>query len=397
MSVDEHHERHVRRRRPAQRGVGLVPLVGLAPGGDDFRSFRNEQVDDADALVEQATSIAPKVEHQPLHAGGIPKGHQGLAHLSGRTAGEFGEVDVARAVVEHAGIGDGRNANLGPLHLEFESPPAIGAVDADGHRTAGFALKQVGDGLGVHVRFHLAPVDVEDDVSRTQARLVRRVSFVDLHNRHPALHRLDEGANAPVFARVHEPDVLDPRFGIVDGVGVQLVEHGVDGHAHQGARLGLLHVKLMHAPKDGSQDLEVLGDFEVGAGGQGRPDAEDGKGNGHEDGGKAGRSGAGHAGSCRASFIRDSNRSMARSTCSWEGRSFPTKMSTTANWTRSGRPSSNTERRFRQLSRINRLMRLRSTARRNRRLDTVKATLVGAGPSIGTWAKRTINGNSLAV
>ena len=232
LSVNEDHQRHVRRCRATQRDVRLVPLFILASGRDNLGALRHEQVDDGHTLIEQATPVAAQVEHQLFHAGGIAQGHQGLAHFSSRAAGELGQVDVPRAVIQHPAVGHGRYTDLGPFHLEFQQASAIGALDAEGHLAPGFPLQQIAHLIRIHVGLHGPARHAPNQIARPDAGFMGRIPAVDLHHRHGPIDGLDQGPDAAVFAGVHEAQVFDAGLRVIDCVRVQLVEHGIDGHAH---------------------------------------------------------------------------------------------------------------------------------------------------------------------
>ena len=101
-----------------------------------------------------------------------------------------------------------------------------------------------------------------------------RIPTIDFHHRHGPVDGLDQGTDAAVFAGVHEAQVFDAGLRVINCVRVQLVEHGIDGHAHQGSGLGILHVELVDPPEDGGQNLEVFGDLEIGARRPDSPDAQ---------------------------------------------------------------------------------------------------------------------------
>ena len=96
--VDEHDQRHIGQQPTRRRRLWLELPIGC-PGRDDH-TFVDKQITHVDGGVEQATAVAPQVDHDATHAvGGAPCRH-GLEddpHLVGGLLTKMHDADEGHA------------------------------------------------------------------------------------------------------------------------------------------------------------------------------------------------------------------------------------------------------------------------------------------------------------
>ncbi len=386
-TVHEHHHRDVRKQRGAHRLVRLVPIGSLAFRADDLFALRHEQIHDGNGLAEQAATVAAKVKHNLRCPQRIGQVNQGFADLRPRRFCERAQGQIPRAVVQHAVVRDVGHFDFGADEVESEQPFRARSPNAKGQRRAGRTLEQFAD-LIFGQSLKVAPVHFLQNVAQSQARLFCRFAFqkVDHHGLAGGVG-FHAGPNTSVFSGLHETDVFHFGFGEVPGVRIQLRQHGLNARFHQFSRGEFVHVIDVQFAERRLHDFELFGHLEIVVfdGHRSQQHKAEGCCQPHRQGGK---SKSVHAGiqlgvwgsegdeGCSATCC--SNERTTRFMCRWHsskvGTSVPAKMNTTAHW---GFPGSQflAKRVFstRHTSRNNRLMRFRSTARRNRRFPTEKA------------------------
>ena len=81
LFVNQHGNREVGDQRRGHGGVGLHPFLLFAAGAYHFLPLIDEQIHDADRLLEQAAAIAPQVEDQLVDAHAVLEVANGLSEL----------------------------------------------------------------------------------------------------------------------------------------------------------------------------------------------------------------------------------------------------------------------------------------------------------------------------
>ena len=195
---------------------------------------------------------------------------QGALHLLAAVAGEGAQHDVARGVGEHAAVGHGRHLDGGPAELErhFAHP---GTVHDEHNLGIGVAAQGIGDGGRVFVRRGVAlfvyglAVDAENDVALAHAGIGRRLVFIGLFH-HAAVVLLvvtDNGPDTGILARGHCLQLTGVLLVVVFSIGVEPLEHVVDGIAH--TLLGIERIDIIEVKRlvDFIENVELLRHFEI--------------------------------------------------------------------------------------------------------------------------------------
>ena len=111
--------------------------------------------------------------------------------------------------------------------------------------------------------FDGSPIDANDHIAKLNPRRFCRLSFQHIHHDGLAFARFNARADAAIFSRLHEADVL--HFGLreVAGVGVKLSQHGFDARFHQFAWSQLVDVEQIQFSERRLHDFELLRHLEV--------------------------------------------------------------------------------------------------------------------------------------
>ena len=215
---------------------GLVgALAGLVASthDEDLGALGDEEADDLDGRLDDAAAIAAQVEDDVLDARVVLECDEGVAHLLCRLLVKGCQVDVADVASRDAVVGDGVDAD--GLAVEREGLHAVLIVGAhDRHR-------QVGVGLSLESLAHLVAgpgvgavaIDHDDAVASAQAgacggaALVRAADVDALLAVDGAFHQV--AADAAILAGAQRHEFVGLDGGDILGVGVDVVEHRVDG------------------------------------------------------------------------------------------------------------------------------------------------------------------------
>ena len=239
-AVDHHHQRHGGCNGIFGRLVGLE-VQRVAPFGlKHLGAFWHKEAYHFHRLVDQAAAIAAQVEHQAFHSRVLLQGLDGGLHLLGRVLVVGGDIDVAQVAMRHAIVGHGVHLYL--LARDGEGLHAVTHIGAH-HRELELRV-----GLPLQALAHLpvfplggrVAVDGHDAVARLEARLGRRAALVGLAYAHAraVVARHDIGPYAAILARRYHHKVVLIFGRDILGVGVDVVEHAVDGR-----RYGLLGIE----------------------------------------------------------------------------------------------------------------------------------------------------------
>lgn len=231
-AVDKHGQRYLIIDGLDGRAIGALALLQAAAGGEHIGAFRHEEPHNLHGALHQSAAVAGEVEHYLLHGRVLLQLYQRLSHLLVGVAVEGGEGDIAYRAVLHAIVRHGR-------HLDFLAHYCH-RVDAIGHIGAlhrhldggvGFAFEAGADALG-SPRGDGVAVDGDEAVAGAQPGTLGGATLIGRRHIHPALFALHNvGADAAVFARVERFEVVLLALGNILGVGVEVVEHRVDGIA----------------------------------------------------------------------------------------------------------------------------------------------------------------------
>ena len=152
--------------RPGVSPGGIEDLLGgrvASPGENDLLSLAEEDVGEADRLVEKPAGVSPEVQDQPLHPLLLQLAPR-LQHLWDGRLGEVLQADVGRLVVQEEGESDGVGRDLGARHGHLEGLAEAGPDDRDPDLRPLGALQPFDDGIHGQVVDRLA-LDPVDDVA----------------------------------------------------------------------------------------------------------------------------------------------------------------------------------------------------------------------------------------
>src|SRR5216117_2763742 len=169
--VGEHHHREVRPRLWLRVAVRFGRGGRTVPRLHDLLSRVEEQLAHGDALVEQASGVAPQIEHQRLHPL-LDQAAHGVRELLGGRLAHRREQDVTDPVVEHHRDLDRADVDRGAGELEGEQPLDPDPAHLELHRAAGLAA-QLLHGLIVLPAFGRATVQGDDLIARLNPRPLR--------------------------------------------------------------------------------------------------------------------------------------------------------------------------------------------------------------------------------
>ena len=77
---------------------------------------------------------------------------------------------------------------------------------------------------------------------------------------------MNQGADATILAQQLKLHILDVRLRIIDSIGVQAGEHGVDSFLHRGTRVHIVHIVDIQRLIEAAENFEVLRQFEATVG-----------------------------------------------------------------------------------------------------------------------------------
>jgi hypothetical protein len=112
---------------------------------------------------------------------------------------------------------------------------------------------------------HVLTVNAEDDVALLQSHFRCRHILIGLIDAHASEFEVvaDQRADTGILAREHHLHVLALVLGIVFGIGIQRVEHGVDAIAHHLVSVECVDIHHVEVAVDGVEHLKVLCHLEV--------------------------------------------------------------------------------------------------------------------------------------
>ena len=248
-AVHEDGERELLVNRLVVGGIEASGILCLAFGGDDRLAFGDEEVDDVNGFVEQASTVPTDVDDEALQVMVFLHVQDMLFHLVGCILGEAAETYVADAVFEHRGVGDVVDLDFFPFQGLGEGLVGAIAPDLDGYIGAGLSFEEFTDLFGV-LLMGVHAVDFQDDVTSLKTSLLRRPSLVRVGDPDVFAVILDQSTDATVFARGHELVAFDFRLRNEDGVGVQSAKHGIDGSLVEFGRVDLVHIVQVQLPEE---------------------------------------------------------------------------------------------------------------------------------------------------
>ena len=131
-------------------------------------------------------------------------------------------------------------------------------------RCSGIATQVVAD-IVVVALGHVFTVDAEDDVALLQSHIRGRHILIGLIDAHATKLEViaNQRADAGILACEHHLHVLALVLGIVFGVGVERVEHGIDAVAHHLISVECVDIHHVEVTVDGVEHFEVLRHLEV--------------------------------------------------------------------------------------------------------------------------------------
>ena len=245
--VDEHNEGQL--RVDGIRG-GLVGLRGLRVAvahGHDVRAAGHEVRGQGHGAVQDAAAVVAQVDDEALEIAGVAHAVKSFAEVGGGVLVEGRHADVADAVRagQEAGVGHGGDFDRLTRDGVVEDRVGAGGEPAAAHFhldvSAGLTAqprRHVGD---FHVLGDGSAVNLQEDVAVADARLAGRRTPSRLGELHDGVAAHNSRADAAVFARGDGVDFVLLLLAVILGVGVDVAEHGVDGHADV-----LLGVKRVH-------------------------------------------------------------------------------------------------------------------------------------------------------
>ena len=243
----------------------------MAGGGHfAFRGYhqsasRNKEPNDFYGLADRAPIVVAQVEDEALHAL-LLHVENGVAHLASALVGELGQKEVAGmgcfvddSIPRQAGLLDLPAGDLEgtliclawALHDKFESG-------------AGLAAQVLANARG-GPPFDVAPVYTYNNIACAHARLLSRtmlIGFLD-DTAVEFLVGADECSDAGIAACGHAAQVVLVVVGEVDGIGVYLLQHPVDGPLDGGICRDGVDVEHVELAIDICEDFEVACDIET--------------------------------------------------------------------------------------------------------------------------------------
>ncbi len=237
-------------------GKAHLGFRSAAVGVDDERVLGEERRGDCDRLVEEATRVAPHVEHETLELALLVEVLQRLREVVGRAVLELADPDVAVPRLQHFCA---HALDVDFLAGQRERERTFGVLAHDGQH-------DLRAGLAAHlfdrlVERHAAGgvvVDLDDQVSRLDPRAEGRRVLDRRDDAHQAVLDADLDAEAAELALRGDLQILE-RFGVEEiGMRVEPVHHSVDRLLDELVVGDGLDVVALDLAEDCRQQLQVL-------------------------------------------------------------------------------------------------------------------------------------------
>ena len=224
----------------------MVASFDLTFGGNDFSSFRNKETDNLDGLVDQATSVASKVDDKSLNTIGLYHSVECCEKLLRGVGSEFVEEDITNRIVQYGSTTDSRQMYVAARYL-LGNQLAI-AFEYDLNSSSRFTTQVVGYLFGI---FALAvkTIYLDKSVARQQTCQLSRHALVELVDVNIAISVHDERSNTTIFALGKAAEFVVLAFGDIEGVWINLVEHIVDAGFDEVVvveRIHIVDIQLAH-------------------------------------------------------------------------------------------------------------------------------------------------------
>ncbi|EAU68236.1 hypothetical protein STIAU_7773 [Stigmatella aurantiaca DW4/3-1] len=256
--VHQHHHRVVG-LRVAVLAALLGGIAPVAPAcADDGEIARQEPVAHRHRLVQEPPGVVAQVQHQPAQLLAPVEGAQPvqlLAQVQVRAVLEILHLHVRDAAVE--GPFHGHDADVVPD--DGDVPRGVEALAHEGEQDA---LARGSPHLLEH-RGQVQPldallVDAENLIARAQARPRRRGVVDGRHDDDAFALASDFDAQPPELPRGVDLHLLEDLGRHIEGVGVQRLEHALDGALHEPGVVHRLHVVVLHVGEHPREHLQVL-------------------------------------------------------------------------------------------------------------------------------------------
>ena len=263
LAVDQHHDRHHSVYRLHRGGVCTVGVFYLTLHREQRLALRKEHVQYGDGVLHVAATVVAEV-YDKLLSTLLTEVEEGAAEVFGCAVEELRVVDVAYAVGLQAVIWEVRHLYGLTRNLHRELLARRRAQHFQHKRGASVAAQVVADIL-VGLLGHVFAVDAEYDVALAQARLCCRhalIGFVYHHTFYLEVVAYDS-SYASIFARHHLLILGGLVLGVVRGVGVETLKHGVYGGAHDVGGVESVYIHVVKVLVYGVEHVETLGHIEV--------------------------------------------------------------------------------------------------------------------------------------
>ena len=167
------------------------------------------------------------------------------------------EGHIADAIVEHRGVGYVVDFDLFTFQFELDGLVETIAFDFEGHLCARLALQQLADLVG-GLFVSVDPVDGKDGVTSLEACFLSWPALVGIGDTGVFAIVLDDGTDTAVFTSGHELIGLDFRFGDEHGIGIEPLQHGVDGGFVELCWVDLIHIVQVQFPEQAVVDVDAF-------------------------------------------------------------------------------------------------------------------------------------------